>query len=140
MALNDKKVQELQVQILKILKEKKTGDPLTMQSGTKYQLIHKVNETTQAIAVAPIVNGKPDYSQTTIVAAGTQDMNHDVNQHVAESLTNAAVAMTGLTEQTKDIRRFYKETLVNSLNILLILLYYKGINPYSLIGYRNGGQ
>ena len=114
MALNDKKVQELQVQILKILKEKKTGDPLTMQSGTKYQLIHKVNETTQAIAVAPIVNGKPDYSQTTIVAAGTQDMNHDVNKHVAESLTNAAVAMTGLTEQTKDIRRFYKETLVNS--------------------------
>ena len=43
MALNDKKVQELQVQILKILKEKKTGDLLTMQSGTKYQLIHKVN-------------------------------------------------------------------------------------------------
>ena len=114
MALNDEKVQELQVQILTILKEKKAGYSFETKTGKEYQLIHKVNETTQAIAVAPIVNGKPDYSQTTIVAAGTQDMNHAVNKHVAESLTNAAVAMTGLTEQTKDIRRFYKETLVNS--------------------------
>ncbi|RSJ23365.1 hypothetical protein D8828_03390 [Streptococcus intermedius] len=113
MALKDKEVQDLQTDILNIIKDKKIGE--YFDSGEmSYQLIHKVNETTQAIAVAPIVNGKPDYSQTTIVAAGTQDMNHDVNKHVAESLTNAAVAMTGLTEQTKDIRRFYKETLVNS--------------------------
>ena len=113
MALKDKEVQDLQTDILNIIKDKKIGE--CFDSGEmSYQLSHKVNETTQAIAVAPIVNGKPDYSQTTIVAAGTQDMNHDVNKHVAESLTNAAVAMTGLTEQTKDIRRFYKETLVNS--------------------------
>ena len=115
MALNDENVQELQVVVLNIIKDQKTGKKFVLDgTGKEYQLIHKVNETTQAIAVAPIVNGKPDYSQTTIVAAGTQDMNHDVNKHVAESLTNAAVAMTGLTEQTKDIRRFYKETLVNS--------------------------
>ncbi|ALF27884.1 hypothetical protein SITYG_06990 [Streptococcus intermedius] len=113
MALKDKEVQDLQTDILNIIKYKKSGNNFGL-GGKQYQLIHKVNETTQAIAVAPIVNGKPDYSQTTIVAAGTQDMNHDVNKHVAESLTNAAVAMTGLTEQTKDIRRFYKETLVNS--------------------------
>ena len=113
MALTDEKVQTLQNNILKILEEHKKNDEITLEDG-HYQLIHKVNETTQAIAVAPIVNGKPDYSQTTIVAAGTQDMNHAVNKHVAESLTNAVGATTGLTEQTKDIRRFYKETLVNS--------------------------
>ncbi|MDN5016746.1 hypothetical protein PCY10_04150 [Streptococcus sp. SI1] len=110
MALNDENVQELQVEVLNIIKDQKTGKKFVLDgTGKEYQLIHKVNETTQAIAVAPIVNGKPDYSQTTIVAAGTQDMNHDVNKHVAESLTNAVGATTGLTEQTKDIRRFYKE-------------------------------
>ena len=73
MALNDEKVQELQVEILNIIKERKIGNNFTTErSGKQYQLIHKVNETTQAIAVAPIVNGKPDYSRTTIVAAGTQ--------------------------------------------------------------------
>ncbi|MDK8090365.1 hypothetical protein QP686_00590 [Streptococcus intermedius] len=113
MALTDEKVQTLQNNVLKILEKRQVNSNFILKEQ-QYQLIHKVNETTQAIAVAPIVNGKPDYSQTTIVAAGTQDMNHDVNKHVAESLTNAAVAMTGLTEQTKDIRRFYKETLVNS--------------------------
>ena len=113
MALTDEKVQTLQNNVLTILEKRQVNSNFILKEQ-QYQLIHKVNETTQAIAVAPIVNGKPDYSQTTIAAAGTQDMNHAVNKHVAESLTNAAVAMTGLTEQTKYIRRFYKETLVNS--------------------------
>ncbi|MEX2785712.1 hypothetical protein AB3331_11195 [Streptococcus sp. H49] len=39
--------------------------------SNEYEVIDKINGTTQAIAVAPVVDGTTDYSQTAIVVAGT---------------------------------------------------------------------
>lgn len=113
MALNDEQVQELQVDVLKIIKEKNVNEQFRLErSGKKYQLINEVNETTQAIAVAPLnKQGQPDYSQTTIVVAGTQAPNGDINNHVLESGFNAVMARNQLTEQTKDVRDFYNQSL-----------------------------
>ena len=62
-------------------------------SGIRYKIINEVNETTQAIAVDPMIGkNKVDYTQTTIVVAGTQDPDGDINNHVIESGFNAATA------------------------------------------------
>ena len=116
MALNDEQVQELQVDVLKIIKEKNVNEQFGLErSGKKYQLINEVNETTQAIAVAPLdKEGKPDYSQTTIVVAGTQSPNNENNNHVIESGFNAVLARNQLTEQTKDVREFYNQSLASA--------------------------
>ncbi|WP_061586234.1 hypothetical protein [Streptococcus gordonii] len=113
MALNDEQVQQLQTRVLKIIKNHYVGEDFSLKrGGQKYVLINEVNETTQAIAVAPLdKEGKPDYSQTTIVVAGTQDPDGDINNHVIESGFNAATARVQLTEQTKDVREFYNQSL-----------------------------
>ena len=113
MALNDEQVQELQVDVLKIIKEKNVNEQFGLErSGKEYQLINEVNETTQAIAVAPLdKKGHPDYSQTTIVVAGTQAFGGEINHHVAESFTNAFMAKGQLTAQTQDVRDFYAQSL-----------------------------
>lgn len=113
MALTDESIQELQVEVLNIIKEEKNGNEFSLdESGKKYKLINEVNETTQAIAVAPIdKEGKPDFSQTTIVVAGTQSPNNENNNHVTESAFNAVLARNQLTEQTKDVREFYNQSL-----------------------------
>lgn len=72
--------------------------------GTQdYEVVASMDGTTQGIAVAPIVNGKADYSQTAIVVAGTQP-------GVNESTDNALKARDGMTPQYKDVRKFYNET------------------------------
>lgn len=113
MALNDEQVQQLQTRVLKIIKNHDVGEDFSLKrGGQKYVLINEVNETTQAIAVAPLdKEGKPDFSQTTIVVAGTQDPDGDINNHVIESGFNAATARVQLTEQTKDVREFYNQSL-----------------------------
>lgn len=63
MALTDENIQDLQA----VTKEKagySEGDPLTDASGKKYEVVASMDSVTQGIAVAPIVNGKADYSQT----------------------------------------------------------------------------
>lgn len=102
MALTDENIQDLQA----VTKEKagySEGDPLTDASGKKYEVVASMDGTTQGIAVAPIVNGKADYSQTAIVVAGTQP-------GVNESTDNALKARDGMTPQYKDVRKFYNET------------------------------
>ena len=113
MALNDEQVQQLQTRVLKIIKNHDVGEDFSLKrGGQKYVLINEVNETTQAIAVAPLdKEGKSDFSQTTIVVAGTQDPDGDINNHVIESGFNAATARVQLTEQTKDVREFYNQSL-----------------------------
>ncbi|KXT67141.1 hypothetical protein [Streptococcus sp. DD04] len=112
MALTDENIQELQVNVLKIIKAKDEGGVYETNSGIKYKIIKETNETTQAIAVAPIVGrNKVDYSQTTIVVAGTQAPGGDINNHVLESGFNAVTARVQLTEQTKDVREFYNQSL-----------------------------
>ena len=113
MALTDENIQDLQVNVLKIIEEKAANQKFDVRgSDKKYILINEVNETTQAIAVAPLdKEGKPDYSQTTIVVAGTQSPNNKNNSHVTESVFNAVLARNQLTEQTKDVREFYNQSL-----------------------------
>ncbi|MBZ2115794.1 hypothetical protein K1I83_02495, partial [Streptococcus gordonii] len=105
MALTDERIQELQVGVLDVIKEHNEGESFSIkEGGPRYVLIKEVNETTQAIAVAPMIGkNKVDYTQTTIVVAGTQDPDGDINNHVIESGFNAATARVQLTEQTKDV-------------------------------------
>lgn len=116
MALNDEQVQQLQTRVLKIIKNHDVGEDFSLKrGGQKYVLINEVNETTQAIAVAPLdKEGKPDFSQTTIVVAGTQSPNNENNNHVIESGFNAVLARNQLTEQTKDVREFYNQSLASA--------------------------
>ena len=113
MALTDEKIQELQVGVLDVIKEHNEGESFSIkEGGSRYVLIKEVNKTTQAIAVAPIVGrNKVDYSQTTIVVAGTQAPGGDINNHVLESGFNVVTARVQLTEQTKDVREFYNQSL-----------------------------
>ncbi len=113
MALTDENIQDLQVNVLKIIEEKAANQKFDVRgSDKKYILINEINETTQAIAVAPLdKEGNPDYTQTTIVVAGTQDPDGDINNHVLESGFNAVTARVQLTEQTKDVREFYNQSL-----------------------------
>ncbi|NMH32939.1 hypothetical protein G6036_06765 [Streptococcus sanguinis] len=113
MALTDENIQDLQINVLKIIEEKAANQKFDVRgSDKKYILINEVNETTQAIAVAPLdKEGKPDYTQTTIVVAGTQAPDGDINNHVIESGLNAATARVQLTEQAKDVREFYNQSL-----------------------------
>ena len=93
MALTDENVQELQVDILKIIKKKGEGGVYETSSGIRYKIINEVNEITQAIAVAPMIGkNKVDYTQTTIVVAGTQDPDGDINNHVIESGSNTVTS------------------------------------------------
>ena len=116
MALNDEQVQQLQTRVLKIIKDHDVGEDFSLKrGGQKYVLINEINETTQAIAVAPLdKEGNPDFSQTTIVVAGTQSPNNENNNHVIESGFNAVLARNQLTEQTKDVREFYNQSLASA--------------------------
>ena len=51
MALTDENIQELQVNVLKIIKAKDEGGVYETNSGIKYKIIKETNKTTQAIAV-----------------------------------------------------------------------------------------
>ena len=119
MALNDEQVQQLQTRVLKIIKDHDVGEDFSLKrGGQKYVLINEINETTQAIAVAPLdKEGNPDFSQTTIVVAGTQSPNNENNNHVIESGFNAVLARNQLTEQTKDVREFYNQSLASAKKI-----------------------
>ena len=94
MALTDENIQDLQVNVLKIIEEKAANQKFDVRgSDKKYILINEINETTQAIAVVPLdKEGNPDFSQTTIVVAGTQSPNNENNNHVIESGFNAVLA------------------------------------------------
>lgn len=112
MALTDEEIQELQTEVLDIINEKNEGQTYTTdKSEIEYKVIKEINKTTQAVTVAPIINGQVDYTQTTIVVAGTQAPDGDINNHVLESGFNAVTARVQLTEQTKDVREFYNQSL-----------------------------
>ncbi|EMB98424.1 hypothetical protein SMU68_10198, partial [Streptococcus mutans NFSM1] len=66
MALTDEQVQDLQGKTKKASANLKEGDPLEA-GGRQYEVVASMDSVTQGIAVAPIVNGKADYSQTAVV-------------------------------------------------------------------------
>ncbi|AND79967.1 hypothetical protein [Streptococcus pantholopis] len=72
MGLTDEQIQSLQNDLKKNLEKKKISEGERFSSeGQLYVVVHRVNDTTQALAVAPVYSdGQVDYSQTAIVVAG----------------------------------------------------------------------
>ncbi|AND79279.1 MULTISPECIES: hypothetical protein [Streptococcus] len=72
MALKDQDIQGLQGMVDKWsqIPESDYGR-YKAKDGNWYEIVNTQDGTTEAIAVAPVVDGKTDYSQTAIVVAGT---------------------------------------------------------------------
>lgn len=73
MALTDEQIQDIQ-EITKESASQQEGAKIQDQEGRQYEVVASMDDTTQAISVAPIINGEPDYNQTAIVVAGTQPL------------------------------------------------------------------
>ncbi|MEX2805577.1 hypothetical protein AB3329_10830 [Streptococcus sp. H31] len=71
MTLTDKKIQSLQ-DVVKDYTSYKEGETFKVpKTNEYYQVVNSIDETTQALAVAPVYSdGQVDYSQTAIVVAG----------------------------------------------------------------------
>lgn len=120
MALTDEQIQDIQGQTKKASATKQPGDPL--QAGDQQYVVVATtgkDSTTQGISVAPVVDGKPDYSQTAVVVAGTQTPFEGVGYDsffsgdMPNSIGNAGKSYNGITPQTKDIEKLYKDTEKN---------------------------
>ncbi len=116
MALTDENIQDLQA----VTKEKagySEGDPLTDASGKKYEVVASMDSVTQGIAVAPIVNGKADYSQTAVVVAGTQppgDKNgNSLGNEIGSTVRAFIQGEYGYSMQGKDVEALYQKTEAN---------------------------
>ena len=72
MRLSHKNIQVLHREV-RIWKTYKEGVVVDADDGMKYEIINSENSATEAIAVAPIVNNKTDYSRTIVLTAGTQN-------------------------------------------------------------------
>ncbi|AND78863.1 hypothetical protein [Streptococcus pantholopis] len=72
MTLTDKKIQNLQTVIKENVSLKEGTTFRIPKTNEYYQVVNSIDETTQALAVAPVYSdGQVDYSQTAIVVAGT---------------------------------------------------------------------
>ncbi len=132
MTLNDKEIQELQGMIKKELGATE-GTVFQIPNQDKYyQIVHRQNSTTQAMAVVPVDNEKgenPNYQETAIVVAGTQVPGENFkdfgnqpyywkkNRDIVDSSERAFFASGGfgifpgmLTPQSDDIDMLYQIT------------------------------
>ena len=128
MTLSDQEIRSLQLGLKGNVK-KSEGEIINV--GTKaspkfYQIVHRQDSTTQAMAVVPVDSkdgANPNYQETTIVVAGTQIPFEHLKYFdeqgyfwkkdfdITFSFSNAIdAALLGLTAQTKDIDKFYLET------------------------------
>ncbi|MEX2804578.1 hypothetical protein AB3329_05610 [Streptococcus sp. H31] len=72
MTLTDKKIQNLQTVIKENVSLKEGTTFRIPKTNEYYQVVNSIDETTQALAVAPVYSdGQVDYSQTAVVVAGT---------------------------------------------------------------------
>ena len=86
--------------------------------GPEYEIINSENSATEAIAVAPVVNNKTDYSKTIVLTAGTQDKFNPLKNSfgeigtTVESVSGAADAAygSGLSPQYVKMDEFFAET------------------------------
>ena len=86
--------------------------------GPEYEIINSENSATEAIAVAPVVNDKADYSKTIVLTAGTQDkinpLKNSLGQmgNTVKSVIGAADAAygSGLSPQYDTLDNFFAET------------------------------
>ncbi|AXQ78140.1 hypothetical protein DDV21_003130 [Streptococcus chenjunshii] len=111
--LTDQNIQAIQNKVKKTLSDSSIldGEKPLKAGGLKYEVIDSIDGTTQAIAVAPVIDGKTDYSQTAIVVAGTQLIGKEgFGEEAWNSTKNVVEARSGITPQVDDISDFYDST------------------------------
>lgn len=134
MTLSDKEVQDLQG-LTKSYVRLSEGKVFKIDdTGKYYKIVHRVDNTTQAMAVVPVddlAGNNPNYKETTIVVAGTQPVFGSLSgfftpyfwkkkwDRVTSSF-NAfdtsgyfGIGEGHITAQTNDIDKFYLETMEN---------------------------
>ncbi|MGT2737795.1 hypothetical protein ACVRXB_00005, partial [Streptococcus pantholopis] len=114
MALTDQNLQELQNGLKDNLEKERlsSGDTFITKDKKTYQVVNSVNDTTQALAVAPVYSdGQVDYSQTAIVVAGTQPGLNESTKNAVEASGVFGLTDGQLTAQTEAIDQFYQETV-----------------------------
>ena len=118
MALTDEQIQDLQGKTKEASSNLEQGDTLTA-GGQQYEVVASTgpDSVTQGISVAPIVKGKPDYSQTAIVVAGTQPPNDEKGNGLGNELNSTFRAIiqsgTGYSIQGRDVEALYQQTEAN---------------------------
>ena len=117
MGLSHQNIQVLHREV-RIWKTYKEGVVVDADDGMKYEIINSENSATEAIAVAPIVNNKTDYSRTIVLTAGTQDKINPLENSLGQigntvksvmGATDAAYG-SGLSPQYVKMDEFFAET------------------------------
>ncbi|MCB5077465.1 hypothetical protein LGW76_03790 [Streptococcus mutans] len=116
MALTDENMQDLQAVTKESSVTLKEGAPLEAGSQ-QYEVVATMDSVTQGISVAPIVNGKADYSQTAVVVAGTQppgDKNgNGLGNEIGSTVRAFIQGEYGYSMQGKDVEELYQKTEAN---------------------------
>ena len=109
----------------------KNTPPLTI-NGSKYQVVYTQdnsgNNGFQGLAVAPIKNGQPDYSHTTIAYAGTDASGELMNDGVIADGGGVVGGLNPKNSQFNSAESFYK-------NVSKI----KGVKVTEITGHSLGG-
>jgi hypothetical protein len=128
MTLSDEEIQKLQLGLKSNVRNKPGDVKSYLINGEKryFQIVNRMDDTTQAIAFVPVDDQKgsnPNYQETTIVVAGTQIPFEHLKYFdeqgyfwkkdfdITFSFSNAiGSTVFGLTAQAKDIDKFYLDT------------------------------
>lgn len=118
MELTHEDIQKLHKKVREWKKLKQGDSDSIERGGQEYEIINSENSATEAIAVAPIVNNKTDYSRTIVLTAGTQDKFNPLKDSfgeigtTVESVIGAADAAygSGLSPQYDTLDNFFAET------------------------------
>ena len=132
MALSDKEIQDLQG-LTKSHVRLAEGKVFKIDdTGKYYKIVHRVDNTTQAMAVVPVddlAGNNPNYKETTIVVAGTQPIFGSISGFFTpyfwkkkwDRVTSSFNAFDAsgyfgileghITAQTSDVDKFYLETM-----------------------------
>ena len=92
MELTHEDIQKLHKKVREWKKLKQGDSDSIERGGQEYEIINSENSATEAIAVAPIVNNKTDYSKTIVLTAGTQDKFNPLKNSFGEIATTVESA------------------------------------------------
>ena len=118
MELTHEDIQKLHKKVREWKKLKQGDSDSIERGGQEYEIINSENSATEAIAVAPIVNNKTDYSKTIVLTAGTQDKFNPLKNSFGEIATTVESARgavdaaygSGLSPQYAKMDEFFAET------------------------------
>ena len=118
MELTHEDIQKLHKKVREWKKLEQGDSDFVETGGQEYEIINSENSVTEAVAVAPIVGGKADYSKTIVLTAGTQNKVNPLKNSFEEigntlgSVEGAADAayVSGLSPQYAKMDEFFAET------------------------------